>query len=499
MANIADPMWEHAHAHPDRVALRTSTEDVTYGELGHRAARFGARLRDRGVQPGERVVLIAPTCPEFVVAYLGSQMAGAIVVTVSTMATAPEIDWILIDSQAVLVIEWHTGAAGSVAAGERGVEHLALARGAGADPGATLAQPIARDIDDTTVLLYTSGTTGKPKGVELTIGNLGHTARVYTEQLGICEHDRLGTGLPLFHVFGQVVALMTALNTGCPFSLLHPFTPTTMLELIRDHQLTIVAGVPTMWIAMLHAGDQFGTQDLLSLRLAASGGAALPREVIRAFADRFGCTILEGYGLTESTGAATYTSLDGEHPLGSAGQPLPGTDIEIRGADGARAAVGEVGEIHLRGPSIMKGYWQRPDATATELSEGWLKTGDLGYLDHQQHLFIVGRLKEMIIRGGYNVYPREVEEVLYQHPGIAQVAVIGVADSHYGQEVAAVVVLQPDHEVSAEEIRTWAKGRLSAYKVPHRFAFVDQLPVGPTGKILKRSIDPALLSEPGGD
>ncbi|MFB8002293.1 class I adenylate-forming enzyme family protein [Nocardia sp. NPDC056000] len=492
MANIVDRIWQYATDEPERIALRTPSDDLSYGELISRAARFGGILRGSGLRAGDRMVLIAPTRPEFVIAYLGAQLAGVIVVTMNTMATAPEIDWVLADSEATLIAAWHSGTAASAAAAAstaRRVRYMALTPDIGMISEYALPEPISREPDDTAVLLYTSGTTGKPKGVELTIANLSHTARVYTEQLGLRPDDRLGTGLPLFHVFGQAVALLTALNIGCPFSLLEKFTPDAMLELIRDHRLTVVAGVPTMWNAMLHAEGDFGAADLRGLRLAASGGAALPREVVEAFAARFGCTILEGYGLTESTGAATYQAPGRTHPPGSAGQALPGTDIEIRDTHGVPVRIGTVGEIHLRGPSVMKGYWRRADATAAELSGGWLRTGDLGYLDFDGYLFIIDRLKELIIRGGYNVYPREVEEVLYRHPGIAAVAVIGIPDAHHGEEVAAAVVPMPGHDLNAEQIRAWAKERLSAYKVPHRFAFVAALPIGPTGKVLKRAVD----------
>ncbi|WP_405487151.1 class I adenylate-forming enzyme family protein [Nocardia sp. NBC_00511] len=498
MANIVDPAWRHATIDPDRIALRTPGEELSYGELIRRAASFGGMLRELAVGSGDRIVLIAPTRPEFVIAYLGAQLAGVVVVTVNTMATRHEIDWVIVDSDASLIVDWHVGTAGAAAAAFRGIRRVRLEPGAITDSEHPLLEPISRSVDDTAVLLYTSGTTGKPKGVELTIANLAHTANVYAEQLGLGSADRLGTGLPLFHVYGQVVALLTALNLGCSFSLLSPFTPVAMLELIRDHELTVVAGVPTMWHAMLRADSDIGAADVCGLRLAASGGAALPREVATAFAERFGCTILEGYGLTESTGAATYLALDRDYPEGSVGQALPGTDIEIRDADGTEVAIGAIGEVFLRGPSIMKGYWRRPDATAAELPGGWLRTGDLGFLDFDGYLFIVDRLKELIIRGGYNVYPREVEEVLHRHPGIAEVAVIGIPDPRHGEEVGAAVVLLPGHSPTAEQIRVWAKERLSAYKVPHRFVFVDALPLGPTGKVLKRAIDWTALTAAGG-
>ncbi|MEU8900513.1 AMP-binding protein [Nocardia sp. NPDC048505] len=497
MANVVDRIWQHAVTDPHRIALRTPSEELTYGELIRRAACFGGRLRRSGLEPGDRMVLIAPTRPEFVIAYLGAQIAGVVAVTMNTMATDHEIDWVLADSGASLVVDWHSGTgAGAVAAAKHGVRYEMLAPGVGVVAESMLPEPMSRRPDDTAVLLYTSGTTGKPKGVELTVANLTHTAGVYIDQLGLVPDDRVGTGLPLFHVFGQAVALLTALSLGCPCSLLDGFTPAGMLDLVRDHRLTIVAGVPTMWSAMLQAGADHGPDDLRSLRLAASGGAALRPDLVEAFGQRYGCRLSQGYGLTESTGAATYMAPDRQYPPGSVGQALPGTEIEIRDNGGSVLPVGAVGAIYLRGPSIMKGYWRRPEETAAELSGGWLATGDLGHLDSDGCLFVVDRLKDLIIRGGYNVYPTEVEEVLYGHPGIAELAVIGVPDVRYGEEVAAVVVPRPGHSLTAEEIRDWAKQRLSAYKVPHRFAFVDALPLGPTGKVLKRAVDRSVFTDP---
>src|SRR5699024_6970559 len=339
------------------------------------------------------------------------------------------------------------------------------------------------------VFLYSSGTFVSTKGVQLTLSNVLDTARVFTDQLRLTEQDRFGTALPMFHVFGQVVCLNTALWAGASMSLLAQFEPAAMLEMIRRDRLTSVAGVPTMWNAMLQAATEYSPADFAELRLACSGGASLPGEVLREFADRFGCTILEGYGLTESSGAATYNSPDEGPRVGSVGLPLPGTSIEVRDDAGTVLLPDEVGELWISGPVVMKGYWNRPEETAQTLIDGWLRTGDLGRLDEDGFVYIVDRSKDMIIRGGYNVYPREVEEVLYENPDITEVAVLGVPDSYYGEEVAAVVSLRAGATLDTEELRRWAKERLSAYKVPHLVRFVTELPKGPTGKILKRAVE----------
>ncbi|MBF6332293.1 class I adenylate-forming enzyme family protein [Nocardia transvalensis] len=488
MPNVADRFWQHAASNPDAVALRTTTEQISYGELARRSATCGGMLRDLGVAVGDRVLLVAPTVPEFVAAYLGAQLVGAIAITMNTMAATPEIGYVLDDSGARVALAWRGAQeATQRAVAERNAIFRGLAPGVDSETAQPVTEPVSRQGGDTAVLLYTSGTTGKPKGVELTVDNLTETARLYADQFRLAPGERYGTGLPLFHVFGQAVCLLPVLYSGCSLSMVSPFDPRVMIEMIRDHRLTVVAGVPTMWNALLHSTGDYGPQDFTSLRLAASGGASLPGEVMRAFSQRFDCAILEGYGLTESTGAAAFNLLHREQRVGSVGTALPEISVEVRDAEGKVLPADTVGEIFLRGPNIMKGYWNRPDATAETLTEGSLKTGDLGRLDSDGYLYIVDRAKDLIIRGGYNVYPAEVEDVLYQHPDIVEAAVIGVPDEHYGQEVAAVVVVGT--EIDSEQLRAWAKERLSAYKVPRRFAFVDQLPRGVTGKILKRALD----------
>ncbi|MEU6350689.1 long-chain fatty acid--CoA ligase [Streptomyces sp. NPDC047072] len=490
MPNAAEPVWRHADARPNAVALRAHGRVWTYADLRERAAAYAGALWAEGVRPGERLLLIAPTGPEFVVVSTAAHAVGAVLITLNTMATPSEVGYVLDDSGARLVVAWHqTAEAAGKAAGERGLPLLVLRPDAPVNAGEPLTGPVERRADDTALLLYTSGTTGRPKGVELTVANLAFTAEAFGRQLTLTPDDRFATALPLFHVFGQAVCLNGTLTAGASLSLLTPFEPNAMLRMVRDDRATVMAGVPTMWNAMLHADEDFDAADFPALRLAGSGGASLPGEVIREFQARFGCTILEGYGLTESTGAGSFNSPARGPRTGSVGPALPGTDIEIRDPAGELLPPGEVGEVYLAGPHIMKGYWNRPEATAADLPDGRLKTGDLGRLDEDGFLYIVDRLKDLVIRGGYNVYPREVEEILYGHPDIVEAAVIGVPHPHYGEEVAAVITLRPGAALTAEELRAWAKERLSAYKVPHLVRFVDALPKGSTGKILKRALD----------
>jgi len=488
MVNIVSRVWAHADTEPDRVAVR-SPRTITFEQLRATNRRVAGAVRAAGLQPLDRVLFIAPTIPEFPEVYYGLHAAGVTVTTMNVMSTVPEIDYVLDDCDASLVIAWHECAdAARVAAGQRGLPFWQIDPGVGID-AEPLAQAHEHAPDDTAIILYTSGTTGRPKGAELTASNLVDTVDSFIPVLELSGDDRFGTALPLFHVFGQAVCMNTALAVGSSFSLLSPFDPVKMLEMVRTDRLTTLSGVPTMWNAMLHAQGDFTAEDFGSLRMASSGGASLPVEVIRAFSERFGCSILEGYGLTETTGAATFNDLHREQRTGTTGPALPGTVVEVRDSTGAVLPAGEVGEVFIKGPTVMKGYWNRPEATASELVDGWLKTGDLGSLDADGYLTIVDRVKDLVIRGGYNVYPREVEEVLYEHPAIVEVAVVGIPDDHYGEEIAAVIALAPGHEVTGEELRAWAKERLSAYKVPRVYSFVDTLPKGATGKIQKRAID----------
>ena len=491
MSNLADAIFEHAQDDPTRVALRDGDRTMTYGELGERVASYAGKVVAAGIEPGDRVVLIAPTTPEFVVAYYGLHTAGAVLITMNVMATAPEIGYVLDDAEASMVVAWHEASGPATAAAtERGLPVWTLGPlSSRADDGG-IAAPVDRGGEETAIIIYTSGTTGRPKGAELGVAGIFALVDTARHQLRLDPAtDRVGTALPLFHVYGQLIVLHIALSLGVPVSLLHPFDPSGMVALIRDHRLTVVSGVPAMWNAMLRVADEPDPADFAQLRMASSGGAALPAEVILAFEKRFGTRIREGYGLSESSGWVTSTPAGREPKIGTVGRAVHGMRLEVRDPEGRPVPAGEVGEVWVTGPIVMKGYWRRPEATAEAIRDGWFRTGDLGTLDEDGDLRIVDRLKELIIRGGYNVYPREVEEVLYQHPDIVEAAVIGVPDPTYGEEVAAAIVLREGAALSTEELRSWAKERLSAYKVPHLVQVLPALPKGPSGKILKRALD----------
>ena len=497
MPNAALPLWQHSRSNPERPALYgTADQEWSYRTLGGHVARIAARLREAGIEPGDRVLLIAPTTPEFVAAYYAILSAGAVAVTANPMATATELRHIGTDADIALVLCWHAALPASAAvAASLHVPCWTLSPGlAELSTGQPLSAPHGAADDDTAAIIYTSGTTGQPKGAQLTHGNFTACARIRQQVQELQPDERIGTALPLFHVYGQACIMGTTMLIGASLALLPRFGAAEMLHLIRRHRLTVVAGVPTMWNAVVHApaGDP---EDFAGLRIASSGGAPLPTEIKSALESRFGCTVLEGYGLTETTGCATIQTESRSGKPGSVGAPPPGCAIRIRTDDGAEQPSGTIGEIHVRGPVVMKGYWRRPEATAEVLRGGWFATGDLGFLDEDGDLHIVDRKKDMVIRGGYKVYSREVEEVLHEHPDILEVAVIAVPDEHYGEEVGAVVVLRPGRAMEGDELRTWAKERLSAYKVPHLIAFAPDLPKNATGKILKRTLDPSLFAD----
>ena len=497
MPNAALPLWQHARSTPARTALYgAADQEWDYATLAGCVAGIAARLRDEaGIEPGDRVLLIASSTPEFVAAYYAILSAGAVAVTANPMATAAELRYIAADADIALILCWHTAlAASEAAAASQHIPCWPLWPGLAelsADEG--LRAPYSAADDETAAIIYTSGTTGQPKGAQLTHGNFNACARIRQQAQGLGPDERIGTALPLFHVYGQACILGTAMLIGAPLALLPRFDAGELLGLIRRHRLTMAAGVPTMWNAVLNtpAGDP---EDFASLRIASSGGAPLPNEAKSALESRFGCTVLEGYGLTETTGCATIQNESRRGKPGSVGAPAPGCAISIRADDGAEQPPGAIGEIHVRGPVVMKGYLHRAEATAEVLRDGWFATGDLGFLDEDGDLHIVDRKKDMVIRGGYKVYPREVEEVLYEHPDILEVAVIAVPDDHYGEEVGAVVVLRPGRAMEGDEVRTWAKEHLSAYKVPHLIAFAPDLPKGATGKILKRALNPSVFA-----
>ncbi|MFG2944471.1 long-chain-fatty-acid--CoA ligase [Streptomyces adustus] len=493
MNNLAAVLVESARTGGDRIAVRQDDTTLTYAQLDDASARLASLLRDRGVRPGDRVAMVMPNVSLFPVVYYGILRAGAAVVPMNPLLKAREATFTLRDSgaRAVLVHPLFAEEV-SKAATEVGAECL-VTDAAVFDGLLRAAEPMAevveRAADDTAVILYTSGTTGTPKGAELTHRNLLSNAVTTRETLiRIRPDDVLFGGLPLFHAFGQTCALNAAVSAGATLTLLPRFEPARALEIMHRDRVTVFLGVPTMYTALLQTGVPEG-HDLSPLRVAISGGASLPVEILHGFERDFDVTVLEGYGLSETSPVAVFNPPDRPRKAGSIGLPIRGVEVRLVADDGSTVAPGEVGEIAIRGENVMKGYWNRPEATEEAVRGGWFHSGDLARVDEDGYYFIVDRKKDLIIRGGYNVYPREIEEVLYEHPAVAEAAVVGVPHQVHGEEIAAVVTLRQDGaDTSADALRDFVKERVAAYKYPRIVTFTDALPKGATGKILKREI-----------
>jgi long-chain acyl-CoA synthetase len=469
-----------------------------FGDFRDAALKVAAGLRAKGVQPGDRVGLVLPNVLSFPVVFYGALMVGATVVPMNPLLKAREIEYYLRDSGARVVVPLASAADATIeAAAEVGVQAVPVGPALpeelmAAEP---LDGPVDRADDDLAVILYTSGTTGQPKGAELTHANLAGNCRTTAETLlESADGDVIMGCLPLFHVFGLTCGLNAAVLRGSTLTLIPRFDGAKALSVIERDAVTIFEGVPTMFSAMLHSPDA-DAADVSSLRLCVSGGSAMPVEVLRAFEEKFGCTILEGYGLSETSPVASFNHPHAERKPGSIGTPIAGVEMRLVDGEGNDSTTGEVGEIAIRGENVMRGYWQRPEDTAAAIPDGWFRTGDLARQDDDGYFFIVDRKKEMIIRGGYNVYPREIEEALYEHPAVAEAACVGIPHPELGEEVAAAVALKPGTQADPAELQAWVKERVAAYKYPRHVWLVEALPKGPTGKILRRAVEvPAEVS-----
>jgi long-chain acyl-CoA synthetase len=478
---------------PGRPAIRLDDAVLTYAELDDASARVAGLLRARGLEPGDRVGIMLPNVPYFPICYYGVLRAGGVVVPMNVLLKAREVNFYLGDPEAKLCFAWHEFAeAAQPGAAEAGVD-LVLVQPGDFEGLLAASQPLTEDAeradDDTAVILYTSGTTGRPKGAELTHSNLARNVEVTRQTLIRASEDDVILGaLPLFHSFGQTCGMNLAIAGGACLTLIPRFDPGRVLEIIARDGVTIFEGVPTMYAALLNQPER-ERFDLSTLRLCVSGGAAMPLKVMRGFEACFQAMILEGYGLSETSPVASFNHPDRERKPGSIGTPIAGVEMKLIDDNGAEPPAGEPAEIAIRGHNVMKGYWRRPDASAEAIdADGWFKTGDIARIDPDGYFFIVDRKKDLIIRGGYNVYPREIEEVLYEHPAVREAAVVGVPHPELGEEVGAAIALCEGATATTEEIHDHVKSQVAAYKYPRVIWIVDELPKGPTGKILKREI-----------
>ena len=522
MSNLAGLLEDSAARYPDRVAIvfpgQAGDTRLTYAQVNGAANQVANLLVSRGIQPGDKVALSCPNLPYFTIVYFGILKAGATVVPLNVLLKGREVAYHLDDSDAKAYFcfqgtpELPIGAEGKAGFDQTdGCEHFFVIT---ADPAAespiegaeTMGRAMAQqpptfdtvetDDDDTAVILYTSGTTGQPKGAELRHRNMRDNALIGTELFG-ADAERPDTYLcvlPLFHSFGQTVIQNGAFAFGGTVVMLPRFEAGAALALMDREEVTFFAGVPTMYWGLLGAlADSQVDVDKIArnLRIAAAGGSALPVEVHKDFEKKFGVTILEGYGLSETSPVASF-SIYGQPPrVGSIGVPIPGVEMKLLKPESWEEiewTPDAIGEIAIKGHNIMKGYYGRPDATEQAIQDGWFRSGDLARRDEDGWYYIVDRSKDMIIRGGFNVYPREVEEVLMTHPDVSLAAVVGVPHESLGEEVKAFVILNPDAKTTPEELVEWSRGEMAAYKYPREVVIVDSLPMTATGKILKREL-----------
>ena len=500
--NLATSLRESARLHADRIALVFGERTWTYTALHDAVQSFAGALRGLGIERGQHVALLLPNAPEFVIAYFGAAYLGCPIVPLNALLTADEIAYSLDDGDAVALVTAPAVLlqAQAVVSRTDRCRHL-IVTGSAPMPAGTIAfehllanatpctEVTATNGDDTVEVLYTSGTTGKPKGAELTHLNLVLNAHFFRSDLMTLTAETVALcGLPLFHIFGQTGVQNAVLAAGGTIVLMPRFDPTGALTLMAQHRVSYFAGVPTMYFALLNHPDAH-RYDLAALRHCVSGGAPMPVEVMRAFEARYNLAILEGYGLSETSPAASFTTRAVRKP-GSVGLPMWGCEMRLVDEDGREVTAPLVpGEIQIKGHNVMKGYWKKPEATAAALKDGWFSSGDIGHRDADGYYFVVDRKKDMIIRGGFKVYPREVEEILYGHPAVVEAAVIGIPHPSHGEEVKAVIAKRPGHEATTEQdIIDHCRQHLAAFKAPRVVEFRASLPKGPSGKILKREL-----------
>ncbi|BBM88125.1 long-chain-fatty-acid--CoA ligase [Candidatus Uabimicrobium amorphum] len=515
MLNIAHFIHNSNMRSPQKTAMRLGEKSFTYQELTALAGKVASFLEAQGIKKGDTVALSCPNVPYFPIVYYGILQLGAVVVPHNVLLKPAEIEYLLNDCEAKAYFAFE------------GTPELPMGQMAWegtqktlcktfvimtADPAApspiegatTLGQILATsqpkqeitptDANDTAVILYTSGTTGKPKGAELTHFNIFMNAQISRDLVadGAGHEDVFMMVLPLFHSFGQVVGMNATFYRGAELVMLPRFDPQVTLQLMYKHKVNIFAGVPTMYWALLNTASKIPEEQLTAvknnIKVCASGGAALPVEIHQQFKQVFDVEILEGYGLSETSPVASFHHRGRPLKVGSIGEPVWGVEMKVFNEDCEEVPVGEVGEIVIRGHNIMKGYYRRVHETEHAMRSGWFHSGDMGKMDEDGYFYIVDRVKDMIVRGGFNVYPREIEEVLQQHEAVSLVAVIGVPHEQHGEEVKAFVVLNENAHITVDELIAWGKEKMAAYKYPRLIEICTELPMNATGKILKREL-----------
>ncbi|MBB6629822.1 AMP-binding protein [Nocardioides sp. KIGAM211] len=490
--NLAENLDRTARARGRSAAVTLGETALSYADLDLASRRVAGLLAVRGVGVGDRVALVLPDVPEFTALYYGILRLGAVVVPMSPRLAEHEVGLRLRDSGAGTVVVVPSGRA-AVEPLARTLGVLVVVLGPDGLPGLLgetepRDEVEPRDPDDTAVVLYTAGTTGAPRGAELTHGNLARNCEVVVNDLvHLTSEDVVLAGLPLSHALGQTAALNAAVRSGACLALLDDsHDAEAALRTLQDRRVSVLAAGPATYAALL-AHPLHADADLSALRVCLSGGAPLPVDVLLAFEEAFGCLVLDGYGLAETSPLTTSNRVD-HRRVGSVGTPVLGVDLRVVDARGAEVADGQPGELVVRGPNVMKGYWDHPAATAAAFADGWLSTGDVGVRDADGFFYVVDRTQELISRGPDTVFPREVEDVLHEHRAVDEAAVVGVPHPSLGEEVRAVVTLKPGAVATAGELRAFVKGRVAAHQYPRVVDIVQEIPKTSTGKILKRAL-----------
>lgn len=498
--NIASVPRDALARFGERTTLHFEGRDWRNTEIHHRAGQLAAALRELGVVPGDRVALITPNSPYVGMAYDAIPRIGAVCVPVLFVLPAPELRVVFADAEprVALVGEEVAQVVADAVEGLPSPPRLVVLGSAEAEALLDAQEPdtdlVERDATDPAVLVFTGGTTGRPKGVVLTHGNLLAQVEMVAGVFSYGPEDVTLGVLPMAHLFGLASSLTTA-QFGMRSVLQRWFTPEAVLRAIPEHRVTITAMVPTM-LSLVLAHPDVETTDFSSLRQIVVGASPLPIELARAWEERTGSRILQGYGLTETTAGVCVERRDGPRRPGSCGLPYPGTEVRVVDDDLHDVPVGEPGEILVRGPQVTPGYWHNPEATAATIVDGWLRTGDVGHVDDDGCVYVTDRMKDLVIRGGLNVYPRDVEEVLYLHPDVLEAAVVGRPDDVLGERVVACIVPRAGAELQPDDLSAWCRERLAGYKTPDDVVVLDALPKSPIGKVLKKDLRALVVGSP---
>ena len=496
---VPELMEARSKDRPDKTYLIFQDKKWTYKEFQDETNRMASAFAKLGVKKGDHVAILIPNSPEFLFCYFGAMKAGAAAVTINTLLKADELDWILndSDSQVLCTTPHYRKLLDPVWENLTKVKNLLLTEASENYPDGKDMEALRKEGDasfsievnenDIAGMLYTSGTTGHPKGVLLSHANFIYNSLVAPRFIDLQEDDVSLCIMPLFHVNAQVASMMATLQSGATVVLEEMFKPRSFIRMLKEYKCTTFSGVPTIYNYLNEMKEAEG-EDLSFLKVCVCGAAPMPVEVFQTFEKKFGAKIIEGYGLSEGTCVSSLNPLLGERKIGSIGIPITGQEMAIWDTDGEPLPDGETGEIVIKGPNVMQGYYNNDEATADSVKDGWLRTGDLGYRDQDGYYFIVGRKKEMIIRGGENIYPKEIEEVLYEFDGIQDCAVVGIPDKKYGEEVAAFIQLKHGASTTSKEIKNYLRQRIADYKRPRVIELVTELPRTATGKIQKVKI-----------